>query len=74
MDIRAASGWTLPDHVLSVNGTTIGPITYPAVGWNQFTTTTVRLRLNAGANTLTFAKGAGAGSNTAELDFIEVRP
>jgi hypothetical protein len=74
VDIRAASGWTLPDQVMSINGAVVTPVTYPNVGWNAFTTTSVRVLLNAGANTIRLAKGAGVGTNTAEIDYIEVRP
>jgi GH43 family beta-xylosidase len=74
IDIRNASGWTLPDQIMSVNGTVVAEVSYVDVGWNAFSTRSVRVRLNAGSNTITFAKSAGVGSNTAEIDFIEVRP
>jgi GH43 family beta-xylosidase len=54
-------------HQVSVNGGPLTAITYPATGWDNWTSATINVALKAGDNAIRFSKGVGY----AELDYVE---
>lgn len=69
--VRYGAGLGAATHLLSVNGVSVGAISYSAAAWNdwRFNTNTL-VNLLAGTNTIRFSKGSGF----AELDFLGVNP
>ena len=55
-------------HSVSVNGGATTALTYPATGWDTWTSVTFPATLKAGDNTVRFTKG----TSYAELDYVEL--
>jgi GH43 family beta-xylosidase len=55
-------------HNVSVNGGAATALTYPATGWDTWTSATFLATLKAGDNTVRFSKG----TSYAELDYLEL--
>lgn len=69
LNVRYGAGLGIASHALSVNGTFLQNVTYPAGAWDnwQFQTNTL-VTLRAGTNSIRLAKASGY----AELDFIAI--
>jgi arabinan endo-1,5-alpha-L-arabinosidase len=69
LHVRFANGSpATASHGVSVNGTSVGSISYPVTGWDRWTESSRLVNLNAGWNTIRLSKGAWY----AEIDFLEI--
>ncbi len=69
LTVRYANGTGASStHDVSVNGGAATALTYPATGWDTWTSVTFPATLKAGDNTVRFTKG----SSYAELDYLEL--
>jgi GH43 family beta-xylosidase len=69
LTVRYANGTGASStHNVSVNGGAATALTYPATGWDTWTSVTFPATLKAGDNTVRFTKG----SSYAELDYVEL--
>jgi GH43 family beta-xylosidase len=69
LTVRYANGTGASStHNVSVNGGAATALTYPATGWDTWTSVTFLATLKAGDNTVRFTKG----TSYAELDYVEL--